>query len=446
MVVLIESWRSRGSATGWDAVVGHASQIRRCQELVEALSRDPADLARLHIRIGRGLVLTGPSGSGKTLLARALATAIGRDVIVPPTAELTAATIARLYTQLARMEPVVVILDEAEGIIGHSLGGGDNDLTRALCVALDGIERPERGPVTLALTTAQEWELSSTATRPGRLAPRLDLSLPTYEERLLLLERAVDGVPTEGPIDLPRVAERTASWTGAELVTAIEEAMLRSLPERIDALREDLLLQVVRERYVIDDEPPLKEEAQTFLAEHEAGHAIYAELVFPGRVAVLKLSGSHGQTLLSEELSRLPATADRLRRMAGVALAGMAAEELLDRNAGPGDGSILDLYKATQLLMRRDAVTSFVDVDAFEDGSRSDRGSERMRAALHARVEQEAAALKVEVSAALAPYLSGIRRLAAVVLAAPEQALSGEPLQAAIADAMSGPDLRGQRS
>jgi hypothetical protein len=124
--------------------------------------------------------------------------------------------------------------------------------------------------------------------------------------------------------------------------------------------------------------------------------------------------------------------------MAGVALAGMVAEQLLDRTAGPGDGGILDLSKATQLLMRRDSVTSFVDVDAFEDGSRGDRGSERMRAALHARVEQEAGSLMAEVSAALAPYVAGIRRLAADVLAAPEQALSGEALQVAISNAMSG--------
>ena len=193
MVALIESWRSRAPATVWDAIVGHRNQIRRCQELVEALSRDPADLERLHIRIGRGLVITGPSGSGKTLVARALATAIGRDVIVPPTPELTTSTIARMYAQLARIEPVVVILDEAETLIARNYMG-ESDQTRALCVALDGIDRPQRGPVTLALTTAGFHELSPTATRPGRLAPRLDLSLPTFEEHLEILERAVNGI------------------------------------------------------------------------------------------------------------------------------------------------------------------------------------------------------------------------------------------------------------
>lgn len=442
MVALIESWRSRGASTSWDEVVGHQNQIRRCQELIEALSRETADLERLHVRIGRGMVIAGGSGTGKTLLARALASAIGRDVIVPPTAELTPSTIARLYAQLARMAPVVVILDEAEGLIGRSYTG-EPDVTRALCVALDGIERPDRGPVTLALTTANPHELSPTATRPGRLAPRLDLSPPTRDERLAILERAIAGIPTDGPIDLDRVAERTASWTGAELVIAIEEAVLRSLPDHVDALREDFLLEVVHERYVIEDERPDEPGVALAMAEHEAGHAIYAELMFPGQVAVISVAPSHGSTSLTEEVHRGPLGAETLRRMAGVALAGMAAERVLDPTRGPSEGGHMDRSRATTLLLRWRAVTSPVDVMAFEDGSMSDRGSERMRSAVHAEVEAEAGRLLAEVSAALAPYDVSLRHLARSLLDAQDHVLSGDLLRTALTEAMQ---LAGTRS
>lgn len=435
MVALIESWRSRAPATGWDAIVGHGNQIRRCQELVEALSRDPADLDRLHIRIGRGLVITGPSGSGKTLVARALATAIGRDVIVPPTPEMTTSTIARMYAQLARMEPVVVILDEAETLIARNYMG-ESDQTRALCVALDGIDRPQRGPVTLALTTAGSHELSPTATRPGRLAPRLDLSLPTFEERLEILERAVNGVPTDGPIDLGRIAERTATWSGAELVIAIEEACLRSLLEHVDALRQDLLLEVVQERYVIDDERPVDAEVTESFALHEAGHAVYGQLVFPGKVAMVSLSSDHGVTNLSEELQRSPVRADTIRRLAGMAMAGIVAEQIIDRSAGATEGGQADQVKATRLLLRLRAVNDPIETSVFEEGGMSDRGSERMRTAIHAEVERDAATLMSEVSATLAPHRGAIERLASALLAAPDHVLSGERLQDAIAEAM----------
>ena len=118
---LIESWRYVGPPTAWDDIVGHERQVLRCREMVERMRRSEEDLQRLGLRLGRGMVISGPAGSGKTMLARALASAAGRDAIVPPTAELTPALIGRLYAQLARMDPVVVILDEAEAIIGSSI-------------------------------------------------------------------------------------------------------------------------------------------------------------------------------------------------------------------------------------------------------------------------------------------------------------------------------------
>lgn len=99
------------------------------------------------------------AGVGKTLLARAVAGAVGRALIVPPVSEMTPGLIARLYSQLGRMEPVVVVLDEAEPLIASPHGGGDPDLVRALCVVLDGLERPSRAPITLALTTASDCQL-----------------------------------------------------------------------------------------------------------------------------------------------------------------------------------------------------------------------------------------------------------------------------------------------
>lgn len=443
IAALIESWRYRGEPTDWSAIVGHEHQIARCRELVEKLRRTPQELERLRLRVGAGLVITGPAGVGKSLMARALATAAGREVIVAPTAEMTPSLITRLYAQLAKMEPVVVILDEAEAIIGH--GGShatDDDAQRAFLAALDGVLRPQRGPITLALTTASEWELSAAAIRPGRLAPRLALEAPTAAERLVLLERAVAGVPTAGRIDLFPLVERTAGWSGAELTVAIEEACSRSLLDGTDALRQDLLLEVVAERFVVEDERP-QHQITRASALHEAGHAIYGELTWPGQVAVVELTYDGGHTRLSEQIETGCHDAQQLRRLAAMSLAGMSAEELLLGPEARSTGGGHDRSQTSSFLLQRAAVMRPYDVDVLEAGSDSDRGSERMRAGLHATLEAEAAGLYAEVLATLLPRRHALERFAASLLAADRYVLSGPELATALAKALASPDGTG---
>ena len=444
MVALIESWRYRGPDVPWTAVVGHAPQIRRCREIVEALRRSEADLERLHIRLGKGLVLTGAPGTGKTTLAKAVASDVGRPVVTPPVSELTPGLIARLYAQLGRSEPAIILLDEAERVIASGLHGGDEDLGRALAVALDGLGGRDRAPITLALTTFLEYQLSPTLTRPGRLSPRLDLGLPTAAERRILLDRAVEGLPVSGSLDLDLVVQRTGGWTGAEIDVAVEEAMSRSLLGATDALTRDALtmenlLGVVGEHYVIGDPSTRRLRNAHAIARHEAAHAIYAHNHWPGAVAVVSLAGEQpGVTRLDEDRFETINTSAGYRSLAGMALASLACERLFEPDGdGIAAGSAADRAKATEWLRRSQEISLPYDRDILEQGHDSDRGSERMRAALHASIEGAASALLAEVVAELAPLRSAIESLAEAVLAADDLTLSGPDLAAAIEAALA---------
>ena len=382
------------------------------------MRRSEDDLGRLGLRLGRGMVISGPAGSGKTLLARAVASAAGRDVIVPPTAELTPALIRRLYAQLGRMEPVVVILDEAEAIIGRTLfPTTDGGCLRALLAALDGIGRPSRGPMTIALTTLEPAMLDPGATRPGRLAPRLELSHPNPSERRSLFERAIARVPVSGEIDVDRLVARTGMWTGAEIAVAVEEAVSRSLIDGTDALVFDVLLEVIAERYVVEDGGDSRWFDLDASARHEAGHAIYGHLVWPGRVAAVELKRTGGETRLDDEKA-VEHTASGLRSLAGFKLAGMAADFLLGGASEMTSGADTDRAQATQLLRTLHSINSPFEPQVLEGSRDFPRGSERSRAAIAADIERESSRLYTEVIRDLAPRIGAIERLAALILAA----------------------------
>lgn len=272
--------------------------------------------------------------------------------------------------------------------------------------------------MTIALTTLPAFLLDAGATRGGRLSPRLELSHPNADERRILFERAIAGVPQAGDIDVDSLVARTSQWTGAEIDSAVEEAMRRSLLDGTDALRMDLLIEVLGENHVVEEEGKDREFDPALSARHEAGHAIYGHLVWPGRVASMEPNRNGGLTKLSDE-KLLVHQVSGLRSMAGVFLAGMATDFLFGGHDGMTKGAQADRVQATKLLRAIHSTTSPFEPDVLEGGDNAEKGSERMRAAVAADIERAANALYIEVIRDLSMHRVAIERLAEAVLAAP---------------------------
>lgn len=443
---LIDRWRV-SAAAGWDQIVGHERAIRRLREIATLVTLPAAERERLGLRLGAGMVISGQPGVGKSLLARAFAGEVGRPVVAPPPGELNPGRIAAIYRALADGEPAVILLDEAEGLIGdlaHDEYGIDADTQRALLAALDGMERSDGAPITLALTTAPIDWLDEAAVRPGRLAPRLLLEPPSAAERAELLRRAVGALPGADMLDLARIAARMESWTGAGIVEAVHEAMRRSLVPGPAGLRTDLLLEVAAEKFTVMD--PLEHDRVDVVttSRHEASHAVFARLAWgvdpdggAGAAARVRVHDRGGETELAAWVRRRAASAVELRRRAGMSLAGAVGERLLGGADGATSGGAQDRAAATgQLVALRSLAVPFDEVVLA--GHYPGMGADAMLAARYEGVRSLADAIWAEVRDVLEPHRRAIEALAASILAAPDRTLAGPDLDAAIAIALSG--------
>ncbi len=224
----------------------------------------------------------------------------------------------------------------------------------ALLEALDGLAPvdPACGPVVIATTNRQLYELDRALIRPGRLGIHVLFGEPTRAERVALFARF--GAPWVGdePLDWERVADLTQGWTPADVRGAVEDAVGLALArsggvERIGEA--DLVAAVQRAgRIAAESEEPYVDPRT--VAIHEAGHVAVA-LALGVAVRSVSLEAGHrsGRTRTGVEGSA--ATELDLRHGAVIAMGGFVAEEVLLGVATVGAEQ--DVKSATELLIAR---------------------------------------------------------------------------------------------
>jgi peroxin-1 len=92
---------------------------------------------------------------------------------------------------------------------------------------LDGAEGLE-GVYVLAATSRPDL-VDPALLRPGRLDKSLLCDIPTFEERVSILEALSRKLELDGGVDLFELAERTANYTGADLQAMLYNAHLEAV-------------------------------------------------------------------------------------------------------------------------------------------------------------------------------------------------------------------------
>jgi len=353
--------------------VGGADEVEmELKEIIEFL-KDPARFTRLGARLPKGVLLVGPPGTGKTLLARATAGeagvpffSISGSDFVEMFVGVGAARVRDLFEQAKAKAPCIVFIDEMDAI-GQARSSiatlGRNDereqTLNQLLAEMDGFEA-NTGVVIMAATNRPEI-LDPALLRPGRFDRQVQVTLPTEEGRRQILAIHTRKVQLDKDIDLDRLAQVTAGFSGADLANIVNEAALLAVRrDRDDVTMAEFDLAIERVVAGLQRRMALKPEVKAKVAYHEGGHALVAQLL-PHTDPVHKVSiiptakGALGYTMqMPEEDQYLLGQSELMEKMA-VMLGGRAAELLVYSETSTGAAN--DLERATNLARRM--VTEF---------------------------------------------------------------------------------------
>ena len=343
-------------------VAGEEAAKSELSEMVDFL-RDPDKYLRLGARIPRGVLLVGPPGTGKTLLARAVAGeakvpffSLSASEFVEMFVGVGASRVRDLFTRAKAAAPCIVFIDELDAVgrqRGAGLGGGNDEREQTLnqlLVEMDGFD--QRETVIVMSATNRPDVLDPALLRPGRVDRQVTVGLPDRTGREGILKIHTRDMPLGHDVDIPKLAQATIGFSGADIENLANEAALtaaRNLHEKL-TMRD---FELAMDRIILGSErPPLVDEQERrTVAYHESGHALTAILT-PGADPVLKISIiPHGRALgMTQSLptdDRRNYSKDYLMARLVVLLGGRSAEEIALNQITSGAEN--DLRLATRL-------------------------------------------------------------------------------------------------
>ena len=380
---------SRDSKANFSNVAGLKEEKEELEEVVDFL-KNPQKYTSVGARIPKGLLLVGPPGTGKTLLAKAVAGeagvpffSISGSDFVEMFVGVGASRVRDLFEEAKKNSPCIVFIDEIDAVArrrGTGMGGGHDEREQTLnqlLVEMDGFGVNE-GIIVMAATNRVDI-LDPAILRPGRFDRKVAVGRPDVKGREEILKVHSKEKPLSEDVDLHRVAQTTAGFTGADLENLMNEAAILSARENRRFIRQnDIDRAFVKVGIGAEKRSKvISEKDKKITAYHEAGHAIlFHVLPDVGPVHTVSIIptgiGAAGYTMPLPEKDEMFNTRGRMLQSIMVDLGGRIAEELIFDDITTGASQ--DIKQATQLA--RAMVTQYGMSDKVGMIQYGDDGSE----------------------------------------------------------------------
>jgi transitional endoplasmic reticulum ATPase len=223
------------SKVWWQDVGGLEGVKEALTDNLIAAMKEPTKFTKMGIKPPKGALIYGPPGCGKTLIARALATESGANMILVKGPELLSKWVGEsekgireIFRKAKAASPCVVIFDELDSLVRSKSGEGGVSET-VLSQLLTEIEEGISSRVVVVGITNRPDVLDNSLLRTGRLDLVLYVAPPDERGRLEIIKILTAKMPLDKDVKLQEIAVATQNYSGADLAALCRETAIHTM-------------------------------------------------------------------------------------------------------------------------------------------------------------------------------------------------------------------------
>ena len=204
----------------WENVGGLDEAKTVLEENLISAMNEPEKFLKMGIKPPKGALLYGPPGCGKTILARALSTESGGNMILVRGPEILSKwvgesekAIREIFRKAKSSSPCVIIFDELDSLAklksGEESGVGETILSQLLTEMEEG---SSSRVVVIGITNRPDL-IDNSMLRSGRLDLRIFVPPPDEKGRLSIIEILTENMPISSDVNLKEIALATQNYS-----------------------------------------------------------------------------------------------------------------------------------------------------------------------------------------------------------------------------------------
>jgi cell division protease FtsH len=270
-----------------------------------------------------------------------------------------ASRVRDLFREARERAPSIIFIDEIDAIgkkRSPGIGGGHDEREQTLnqiLTEMDGFDN-DTNVIVMAATNRADV-LDKALLRPGRFDRRVTISLPTLEDRKLILAVHAKGKPFDPKVDFDRIASLTVGFSGAEIGNLLNEAAILAGKNNAKEITQDMIQKSVEKVIMGNEKKSLKmsEHEKKLTAIHEIGHAIVGKMLPHTdpvhKISILPRGGAGGVTWFLPEKDRTYTSKAKYLDELATLYGGRVAEEVFFGRDYITTGASSDIERATDI-------------------------------------------------------------------------------------------------